>query len=201
MSAKGDAARARILDCAQALFSQKGYCAVTMQDICIASGFSRGGLYRHYASTEDIFIDLIRTEQAMAHEQLERARALNVGPERILRHFLRSRVRSLCQTVRSFDVAVSEFAANSEKGRQVLADRAKNSVAVLTELIEWGNWEGLFCCACPQSTAAHILWMIEGMSRHSCLLPITEEDIQQQLTLIGKLLGHSQADTTGDSLR
>lgn len=189
MSSKGDAARARILECAQTLFSQKGYCAVTMQDICASSGFSRGGLYRHYASTEDIFIDLIRAEQALAHEELERARAMNVGPERILRHFLRARMRSLCQAARSFDVAVSEFAANSEKGRQALADRAKESVGVLTELIEWGNWEGQFRCDCPQSTAEHILWMTEGMSRHSCVLPITEEHIQQQLELIRKLLG------------
>lgn len=189
MSSKGDAARARILECAQALFSQKGYCAVTMQDICEASGFSRGGLYRHYASTEEIFIDLIRAEQTAAHEELERARALNVGPEQILMHFLQSRMRSLCRTVRSFDVAVSEFAANSEKGRQALATRAQESVGILTELIEWGSWEGHFCCDHPASTAEHILWMIEGMSRHSCLLPITEAHMQQQLVLIRKLLG------------
>lgn len=189
MSSKGDAARARILDCAQTLFSQKGYCAVTMQDICEASGFSRGGLYRHYASTEEIFIDLIRAEQTAAHEELERARALNVGPEQILMHFLKARMRSLCRTVRSFDVAVSEFAANSEKGRQALATRAQESVGILTELIEWGSWEGRFCCDNPSGTAEHILWMIEGMSRHSCLLPITEEHIAQQLTLIRRLLG------------
>ena len=192
MSSKGDAARKRILECAQGLFSQKGFCAVTMQDICEASGFSRGGLYRHYASTEDIFVDVIQEEQSVAHEELERAKALGVSPERILRHFLRARMRSLCQTERSFDVAVSEFAANSEKGRQALADRAAESVAVLTELIEWGNWEGQFACDAPQSTAEHILWLTEGMSRHSCVLPITEEHIQQQLLLIRKLLG--QAD-------
>lgn len=191
MSSKGDAARSRILHSAQRLFSAKGYCAVTMQDICEASGFSRGGLYRHYGSTEDIFIDLIREEQILAHEELERARAINVGPERILHHFLRSRLRSLCQAVQSFDVAVSEFAANSEKGRQALSDRASESVAVLTELIEWGNWEGAFCCDCPQSTAEHILWLLEGMSRHSRLLPITEEEVLQQQLLIRKLLGQA----------
>lgn len=189
MSSKGDAARAKILQSAQVLFSQKGYCAVTMQDICQATGFSRGGLYRHYGSTEDIFIDLIREEQANAHEELERAKALNISPERILLHFLHGRMRHLCRTTRSFDVAVSEFAANSEKGHKALAARAEESIAVLTELIEWGSWEGAFHCDDPESTAKHLLWLTEGMSRHSSLLPVCEEEIRQQLALIRPLLG------------
>ena len=189
MSSKGDAARAKILQSAQALFSQKGFCAVTMQDICQATGFSRGGLYRHYGSTEEIFIDLVREEQSAAHEELERAKAINIGPERILRHFLQSRMHKLCQEEHSFDVAVSEFAANSEKGHQVLADRASESIAVLMELIEWGNWEGAFHCDCPECTAKHIVWLTEVMSRHNSLLPISEEEIQQQITLVRQLLG------------
>ena len=60
MSSKGNAAKVRILQSAQTLFSQKGFCAVTMQDICVAADFSRGGLYRHYSSTEDIFVDIIQ---------------------------------------------------------------------------------------------------------------------------------------------
>lgn len=193
MSSKGDAARTRILESAQALFSRKGYCAVTMQDICEAAGFSRGGLYRHYASTEEIFVDIIRTEQQEAYAELQRAKDLNVGPEKIMRHFLRARMRWVCGEERSFDVAVSEFAANSEKGRAALAARAEESIQVLTELIEWGNREEIFHCACPTETAKHILWLTEGMSRHSSLLPVTEEDIQQQLALIRCLL--RQEDT------
>lgn len=193
MSTKGDAAHMRILQSAQTLFSQKGYCAVTMQDLCIATGFSRGGLYRHYSSTEDIFLDIINREQAEAYSELQRAKELGVGPERIMRHFLRQRMRRLCSEHRSFDVAVSEFAANSEKGRQALVLRAAESVQVLSDLIEWGNREGYFHCDDPKSCAEHILWLTEGMSRHSCLLPITEEDIQCQLQLIQKLLGQVQS--------
>ena len=193
MSSKGDAARARILESAQALFSQKGYCAVSMQDICQAAGFSRGGLYRHYASTEEILIDIIRSEQQEAYQELQRAKALDVGPERIMRHFLRMRMRLVCDSARSFDVAVSEFAANSEAGRKALAERAAESIRVLTELIEWGNREGVYHCPCPQDTAKHLLWLTEGMSRHSGLLPVSEEDIQQQLELVKNLLGQQKS--------
>ena len=193
MSSKGDAARLRILESAQSLFSQKGFCAVTMQDICDATGFSRGGLYRHYSSCEDIFIDIILQEQAHAYSELQRAKTLDVGPERIMRHFLRSRMRALSQRGNTFDIAVSEFAANSEKGRKMLTQRAKESIAVLTDLILWGNAEGCFHCQTPSDTACHILWLTEGMSRHCSLLPISEEDIQQQLLLIRKLLGQQES--------
>lgn len=192
MSNKGDAARMRILESAQTLFSQKGFCAVTMQDICYATGFSRGGLYRHYSACEDIFIDIILQEQAHAYSELQRAKALGVGPEKILRHYIRTRMRMLSTPGNTFDVAVSEFAANSEKGRLILVQRAKESITVLTDLIQWGNDEGCFTCQCPADTARHILWLTEGMSRHSSLLPITEEDIQQQLLLIRKLLGQQE---------
>lgn len=194
MSSRGDAAKVRILQSAQALFSQKGYCAVTMQDVCEATGFSRGGLYRHYSSCEDIFVDIILQEQAYAYSELQRAKALDVGPERIMRHYLRSRMRILSQAGNTFDVAVSEFAANSEKGRKVLIQRAKESIAILTDLILWGNAEGCFSCQVPSDTAQHILWLTEGMSRHSGLLPITETEIQQQLLLIRTLLGQSQPE-------
>lgn len=37
---------------------QKGFTAVTMSDLCDASGLSRGGLYRHFSSTKDVFVAL-----------------------------------------------------------------------------------------------------------------------------------------------
>ena len=48
MGEKGTMTRRHILDSACPLFIRHGYKAVTMQDICRASGLSKGGLYRHY---------------------------------------------------------------------------------------------------------------------------------------------------------
>ncbi len=188
MGTKGEHARARIIECAQKLFSHKGYCAVTMQDISEASGFSRGGLYRHFASTEEIFLEIIRLEQSSAVVSLERALAEQVRSDHILRVFLRSRMDTLSRPSHSFDVAVSEFAANSEKGREALAKRAEDSVRILTKLIISGNEEGLFSCATPEITATHILWLMEGMSRHAALMPITKEQIEEQIAQIERLL-------------
>ncbi len=188
MGVKGENARARIMDCAHGLFSHKGYCAVTMQDISQVSGFSRGGLYRHFASTEEIFLEIIRLEQENAVASLERAIADQVRADHILRGFLRARMNTLSRPSHSFDVAVSEFAANSEKGRQALAKRAEDSVRILTRLILSGNEAGVFHCSSAEDTAIHILWLMEGMSRHAGLIPITEAQIEAQVTQIERLL-------------
>lgn len=188
MGVKGDNARSRIIECARVLFSQKGYCAVTMQDISQASGFSRGGLYRYFSSTEEIFLEIIRLEQAGAMASLEQALAAQVRPDQILRGFLRSRMNILSKPSHSFDIAISEFAANSEIGREALTKRAQDSVRILTHLIVSGNEKNIFACSSPEATASHIMWLMEGMSRHAGLIPITSEQIEAQIEQVGLLL-------------
>ncbi len=188
MGIKGENARARIIECARSLFSTKGYCAVSMQDISKASGFSRGGLYRHFSSTEEIFIEIIKIEQSTAFSTLERAISENVPSEEILRAFLRSRINVLRNPNHSFDIAVSEFAANSVKGKEALVKRAQDSVEILTKLIENGNESGAFSCSKPEITATHILWILEGMSRHAGIISINDSQISQQIDLIERLL-------------
>lgn len=55
MGTKSEQTKERILQEAWKLFAKKGYQAVTMTDICEKTGLSRGGLYRYYAGTGEIF--------------------------------------------------------------------------------------------------------------------------------------------------
>ena len=59
MGKKGEETKSLIKQKAYHLFSQKGFKEVTMKDICQATGLSRGGLYRHYESTEQIFSEIL----------------------------------------------------------------------------------------------------------------------------------------------
>ena len=45
----------RILDTAERLFIEKGYDAASLQDIIDATGLSKGAIYHHFSSKEDIF--------------------------------------------------------------------------------------------------------------------------------------------------
>lgn len=59
MSLKGEKTKQDIREKAYQLFAKKGFKEVTMKDICELTGLSRGGLYRHYESTEQIFLEIV----------------------------------------------------------------------------------------------------------------------------------------------
>lgn len=66
MTEKAKRTRKRILEKSQELFVEHGYKTVTMKDICEATGLSRGGLYRHFSSTEEILQCLLEVEQRVS---------------------------------------------------------------------------------------------------------------------------------------
>lgn len=187
MSIRGDLSRKRILEVARGLFAAKGFSAVTMQDICNNTGLSRGGLYRHYTSTAEVFADIINEEQVAAFAALENAKQLKVAPDKILFSFLRSRIGQLLKLESSIDNATAEFAARSELGRRLLQERAQASVQIITEILELGVAQGVFSCENCRAMALHIMWSLEGMGKHNALFPIKEE-IETQLDLIAREL-------------
>lgn len=190
MGAKGDAARKRILDGARMLFALKGYSEVTMKDICEAVGMSRGGVYRHYTSTEDIFAAIICREQEQAIAALEKAEKENRPPEIILLTFLRKRANYYLNQESSFENAITEFAQNSAKGKELLVERAKNSVEIMSRLIRRGCGAGVFRCEDEVAVAEHLLWLLEGMAKHNALIPIGEAEIEKLIKQFEVMLGY-----------
>jgi len=55
-----DARRQQILDAAMRCYSRKGYHATTMEDITHESGLTKGGIYWHFSSKWQIFIEMLR---------------------------------------------------------------------------------------------------------------------------------------------
>ena len=51
---KGDLTRQRIIELAAPLFNQRGYAGCSMQEILDATGLTKGGLYRHFTSKEEL---------------------------------------------------------------------------------------------------------------------------------------------------
>ncbi|MGN0453505.1 MAG: TetR/AcrR family transcriptional regulator [Ruminococcus sp.] len=188
MGLKGDASRTKILRKAQALFAGKGYSAVTMQDICRETGLSRGGLYRYFGSTEEIFKAIIENEQQRAMEILNWAKNREIAPKLMLTTFLKLMINTRVTSEMSFDNAVSEFAANSKEGKEILVKRALTSIEIITDMIESGCAVGEFNCENPRAVATHILWILEAMIKHHALIPLTQEVIDEQMKLIDKLL-------------
>ena len=60
--------RAELIDCAQALFLQKGYERTTINDVIAATALSKGAFYHHFRAKEDLLEAIAArfAEQAMA---------------------------------------------------------------------------------------------------------------------------------------
>lgn len=65
---KGDETKQTILRAAEQLFCQRGYEATSMQEIVQLSGISKGGIYHHFASKEEIMSQLCQQQAQQAAE-------------------------------------------------------------------------------------------------------------------------------------
>ncbi len=183
MSNRGDVTRNLIKQQARRLFAAHGFSGVTMQDICEACDLSRGGLYRHYVSTGEIFGAILSDDEAEALESLQRATENGTSASAMLRRFLRNRIRAVTDPERSIENAAAEFCAKDSKGSYFLRRRAETSIKILTDMIKRGISEGDFSCENPGAVAKHLLWLIEGMAKHSLLMPVSQEEIETQVSL------------------
>jgi TetR/AcrR family transcriptional repressor of nem operon len=53
-SNRGEATRRRIVEQSAAVFNRRGYSGTSMSELMAATGLEKGGLYRHFASKEDL---------------------------------------------------------------------------------------------------------------------------------------------------
>jgi TetR/AcrR family transcriptional regulator, transcriptional repressor for nem operon len=63
---KGELTRQRIIAEAAPLFNQRGFAGCSMQDVMEATGLEKGGLYRHFASKEELAAEAFRYARANA---------------------------------------------------------------------------------------------------------------------------------------
>src|SRR5512140_1087802 len=55
---RGEETRTHILDAAGELFAKRGYAATSVADICQQAGVTKGAFYHHFATKQQVFLDL-----------------------------------------------------------------------------------------------------------------------------------------------
>ncbi len=188
MISKGDRTKGYIKQQARRIFAAKGFSSVTMQDICEACELSRGGLYRHYVSTGEILCSILADDEEDALASLKDAVEKQISASTVFHTFLQNRIHAVTDPETSIENAVAEFVIQDKKGRYMLCRRGETSIKILTKIIEQGVSEGDFHCSDPISIAKQVLWLIEGMSMHSRIMPLSQDEISAQIGLIENLL-------------
>jgi AcrR family transcriptional regulator len=181
MVTKGDKTREALLNTAKALFSEKGYSAVTMKDFCDRQGLSRGGLYRHFASTKEIFIAMLDADKENSLLELEKAISAGISARELFLHFLKIQKQEVQQAGGRLSVAVYEFCTSNPDQKTYLDDRFQAAVETLEKLIRYGQARQEFRAGNAKATASHLVVFLEGFKLSSAVISLSEAMIEQQL--------------------
>lgn len=189
--------RSELLDCAQALFFERGYERTTISDIIEKAGVSKGGFYHHFTSKEEILEALAAR---LASEAVARVEDVLEDPkldalERLNAFLARSRQLKVEDAPRinaMFDVIFKP--ENIVLYHRLNAAVTGVMVPVLTRIIAQGVKEGVFNFGEPQATAEILLKL--GASTHDAVARAIESSgtsdaeaaakaLEERLRLIG----------------
>lgn len=153
--------RAQILDAAQGCFSAHGYHATTMDDLVKAAGLSKGSLYWHFASKEDVFLALLErfTEEAFRtwdEELAAGASALDA---------IESGARGLLEQLEGEPTYLGtwiEF-VHHPRGRERMAEVYRESRERLQRMLEHDAAAGRLGGGSTEGFAASLLAGLEGL--------------------------------------
>lgn len=181
MGAKAEKTRAVIRQAAYALFAAKGFKEVTMTDICAATGLSRGGLYRYYAGTGEIFAEILSQEVTVT-ERMEQKESAAV----ILEDLLAAIHQEILEKERSLSLAIYEYASLGNQPLFVcINERAK---ARWMGLIRYGVATGAFRPVDAEQTAELILYYYQGLRMWSRVIPLDSRVADHYTHTIRQLL-------------
>ena len=172
---RGEETRQLIKNCACALFASKGFKQVTMKDICEATKLSRGGLYCHYGSTQEIFKEIINdfmSQQGDTFSELECYR------------------KEMIDSQSSLSLAIYEYFSieNNAGTKNELYTQYLASLNAWRNLMEYGIKKGEFNDVDIVSVFDLIVFSYQGVRMYSKLIPIDEDIPQRIIEQIKKIL-------------
>lgn len=186
MAEKGDKTKQYILKAAADLFSQKGFTAVTMKDICEACNLSRGGLYRHYVSTKEIFLEVLERDKNDAEGSIDQAINLGLSAKKLMDGFFQLQKNDIAYNKNRIEVAVYEFSVAFPDQKEYLNKRFHAAVKIFAKLIDYGQKKGEFQEGDTMILAEHIVIFLEGMKLSSKIIEIPEDFLKKQFDILSK---------------
>ncbi len=181
MGDKGDKTRERIRTEAYRLFAEKGFKEVTMTDLCQRTGLSRGGLYRYYSGTADIFAEILSEEYSI-HGRMEEGESARA----ILEDMLRAVREEIMEKELSLSLAIYEYASlGNEELFMRINQRAKDR---WSGLIKYGINTGEFKKTDPDQVSELILYYYQGLRMWSRIIPFQEKTAENYVRTVWELL-------------
>lgn len=182
MNRRGTVTRRLILKKSYPLFAEKGFKEVTMKDICECTGLSRGGLYRHYDSTSQIFAEIL--EELLKRQEDEFSEKIKKKESAfcILNDVLERYRLEMLDSGNSLSVAIYEFYSlpQSEHIPNALLEQYLLSKEMWSRLIQYGIEQQEFKQVDIPAVFDLIVFSYQGVRMYSRLMPL-DKDIPDRI--------------------
>ncbi|AIK36222.1 MULTISPECIES: TetR/AcrR family transcriptional regulator [Bacillus] len=144
---------------AEELFSQKGYAATSMEDICEITERSKGSIYYHFKSKEELFLFVVKQHTYDWLEKWnEKEKHYHTSTEKLY-GLAEYHVEDIQQPIFS---AVEEFSTSQIVSKETLDEMlvlARASYGVFEKLIEEGIKSGEF----RQGDTRDLMYIVNGL--------------------------------------
>lgn len=177
MSNKGEETKKLIREKACSLFAKKGFKNVTMKDICMETGLSRGGLYRHYDSTQQIFSEIINLLMEAQDNEFSEKMEKGYSAAQILDEILERYRLEMLDHSGSLGLAIYEFYSEiqSDSSDNILLKQYEHSVNVWKDFISYGIQRGEFKKVDSDELVDIIIFSYQGVRMYSEIFPVDKK--------------------------
>ncbi len=190
MSTKGEETKKMIIEKACSLFARKGFKNVTMKDICIETGLSRGGLYRHYDSTQQIFSEIIDNLMSAQDNEFSEKMEKGYSAIQILSDVLERYRIEMLDNVGSLGLAIYEFYSEiqMDSNDNVLLKQYEHSVNTWKDFLSYGIERGEFKNVDSDELIDIIIFSYQGVRMLSEIFPVDKKVSERIVNHIKQVL-------------
>lgn len=183
MANKGDKTRNQILQAAKKLFIQKGYTAVSMSDLCVATGLSRGGLYRHFSSTHEVFSAMLMADKHNWEEEMSKAMNAGTSAIQMITFFFEQIKKDITENIGRLSLATYEYERSGQDKHNFLVRRYESAVDMMEQLLRYGQERKEFMTFEPRVEAERLTIYLEGLKLASAAISFSPEMVSRQLDM------------------
>jgi AcrR family transcriptional regulator len=141
----------RILDVAEKLFIEKGYDQTTTQDIVEGLGMSKGAIFHHFKSKEEVMDGVIGR---MVETVVEHAKAIAEDSARTVHEKMRDAILAMNVSEGSGKVVIGELhkPSNAQMHQVTMRQTILAVVPILATILEQGVRQGIYTAPYPRET-------------------------------------------------
>ncbi|MCB6583327.1 TetR/AcrR family transcriptional regulator [Streptococcus gordonii] len=196
---KSQAMREKILNTATQLFIQKGSEKTSMQDIAQTAGISKGAIYHHFKSKDEIVLAVIRSRQELMEEEMKQwlKATENLTGREQLQTILKSNLES--QTARATDGIVGEYEQDAGFILTMMRDNLRIGAPLVSDIIKKGMADGSLRTQYPDQ-AAEVFLLLVNFWMHGTIFESDPEKLPERFHFLQFMMTSVGMDIFNDEL-